>query len=194
MNHSPPNFATQFARAMKHKGILAEISARTELVAVAYGSGSGKKFTAKTLSDIAAHTAGKTLLLGWNTNGKLIQKKHSSAFRLLSPVLDAWAPRYFTDPKIQNKRFRYLVYPSSITDLMSRKGIFSKNIQDKLKQSDLIFASILSNDTLRGYTVGVILEVPEQNILAADPDETSLKDNFKGVIKKIRGRSLFNRS
>ncbi|WP_174888745.1 hypothetical protein [Candidatus Hamiltonella defensa] len=142
MNHSPPNFATQFARAMKHKGILAkgilaEISDRTELVAVAYGSGSGsgsgKKFTAKTLSDIAAHTAGKTLLLGWNTNGKLIQKKHSSAFRLLSPVLDAWAPRYFTDPKIQNKRFRYLVYPSSITDLMSRKGIFSKNIQDKLK-------------------------------------------------------------
>ncbi|WP_235655631.1 hypothetical protein [Candidatus Williamhamiltonella defendens] len=186
----PPNFATQFARAMKRKGILADISARTELVAVADGSGSGKKFTTQTLSEIGAQTAGKTLLLGWNKNGELIQKKHSSAFRLLSPVLDAWAPRYFTNPKIQNKRFRYLVYPSSITDLMSRKDIFSKNIQDKFRQSDLISASILSNETLRGYTVGVILEVPEQNILAADPDETSLEANFKEVIKKSGGEGL----
>ncbi|WP_232507665.1 C80 family cysteine peptidase [Candidatus Williamhamiltonella defendens] len=187
INYTPPNFATQFARAMKRKGILADISARTELVAVADGSGSGKKFTTQTLSEIGAQTAGKTLLLGWNKNGELIQKKHSSAFRLLSPVLDAWAPRYFTDPKIQNKRFRYLVYPSTITDLTSRKGIFSKNIQDKLRQSDLISASILSNQTLRGYTVGVILEVPEQNILAADPDANAIEANLKGAIKKSGG-------
>ncbi|WP_339050431.1 C80 family cysteine peptidase [Candidatus Hamiltonella endosymbiont of Tuberolachnus salignus] len=187
INYTPPNFATQFARAMKRKGILADISARTELVAVADGSGSGKKFTTQTLSEIGAQTAGKTLLLGWNKNGELIQKKHSSAFRLLSPVLDAWAPRYFSDPKIQNKRFRYLVYPSTITDLTSRKGIFSKNIQDKLRQADLISASILSNQTLRDYTVGVILEVPEQNILAADPDANAIEANLKGVIKKSGG-------
>jgi len=153
-----------------------------------------KNLLLKTLSEIGAQTAGKTLLLGWNKNGELIQKKHSSAFRLLSPVLDAWAPRYFTDPKIQNKRFRYLVYPSTITDLTSRKGIFSKNIQDKLRQSDLISASILSNQTLRGYTVGVILEVPEQNILAADPDANAIEANLKGAIKKSGRRAVFNRN
>uniref|UniRef100_UPI0012FEC742 hypothetical protein n=1 Tax=Candidatus Williamhamiltonella defendens TaxID=138072 RepID=UPI0012FEC742 len=46
---------------------------------------------------------------------------------------------------------------------------------------------ILSNQTLRGYTVGVILEVPEQNILAADPDANAIEANLKGVIKKSGG-------
>nr|WP_234813607.1 C80 family cysteine peptidase [Candidatus Hamiltonella defensa] len=176
-----PNFATQFAHEMKSVGILADISARTELVAVAQRS--GKKLTTKTKLTNPAQTAGKTLLLGWNKNGELIYKKHSSAFRLLSPVLETWAPQHFTDPKRNSKEFRYLVYSSSMKDLLSRKGIFSKNIRDKLRQSDVMSASILSNQTLRGHTVGVILEVPEQNILAAAPDENIIEPKLDGVIK-----------
>ncbi|ATW30320.1 peptidase C80 [Candidatus Williamhamiltonella defendens] len=181
IDYEGKNFATQFAHAMKKKGIQADISARTRRVSIPHYGG-GKKFTRKTISENRAQTAGDTLLLGWNQKGELIHKKHSSAFRLLSPVLDAWAPDHFTDPKMVSETFKYLVYPSSITDLMGRKGIFSKDIQHKLRQSDVISASILSNETLRDYTVGVILEVPKQNILAAAPYEKILEANLKTAI------------
>ncbi|WP_174888908.1 C80 family cysteine peptidase [Candidatus Williamhamiltonella defendens] len=190
IDHNGKNFATQFAHAMKSRGIQADISARKGLVSVPH-DGFGKKFTRETQLVNRAQTAGDTLLLGWDKTGALIYKKHSSAFRLLSPVLDAWAPRHFTDPKIQNKQFKYLIYPSSIRDLMDRKGVFSKNIKEKLSQSDFISASILSNQTLGDHKVGVILEVPEQNILAAAPHESIFKPNLESMFQSSGARIRF---
>lgn len=183
MSHKRKNFATQFAREIKRQGIQADISARTQTL---YVSGVGRKFTDNTRSQGATQTAGDTVLLGWNKNGELIQKKHSSAFRLLSPVLDDWSPQNFTDPKIKSEKFRYLVYASSIQDLIFRTGIFSKNkdIKDTFKQSDFISASIMSNDSIRGYSVGLILQVPNQNILAAAPHEAIVEPNLDNLVKQ----------
>ncbi|ASV34251.1 calcium-binding protein [Candidatus Hamiltonella defensa] len=184
MSHKRKNFATQFAREIKRQGIQAEISARTQTL---YVSGVGRKFTDNTRSQGATQTAGDTVLLGWNKNGELIQKKHSSAFRLLSPVLDDWSPQNFTDPKIKSEKFRYLVYASSIQDLIFRTGIFSKNkdIKDTFKQSDFISASIMSNDSITGYSVGLILQVPNQNILAAAPHEDIVEPNLDNLVKQF---------
>ncbi|WP_254591772.1 C80 family cysteine peptidase [Candidatus Williamhamiltonella defendens] len=183
MSHKRKNFATQFAREIKRQGIQPEISARTQKL---YVSGVGRKFTDNTRSQGATQTAGDTILLGWNKNGELIQKKHSSAFRLLSPVLDDWSPQNFTDPKIKSEKFRYLVYASSIQDLIFRTGIFSKNkdIKDTFKQSDFISSSIMSNDTIRSYSVGLILQVPNQNILAAAPHEAIVEPNLDSLVNQ----------
>lgn len=110
-----------------------------------------------------------------------------------SPQTDSfvksWNTSQFTEPKSlsaemgvrghQSKAdFQFIVHTAPLDHLIAGKGIFSASAESAMASWDVACTSIIDqNKTFTYGNVGVILRVPEQNILAASPEDLMSETN-----------------
>ncbi|GGA52644.1 hypothetical protein GCM10011385_02470 [Nitratireductor aestuarii] len=92
-------------------------------------------------------------------------------------ILKQWRPDNFTDPQTLStldlkapvsQPYRFIVHTATMADLVWRNGVFSSDVDCEIAGRDAMCASLISH--LKPFTfreVGVILQVPHQNILCA---------------------------
>ncbi len=107
----------------------------------------------------------------------------------------SWDSAGFTDPDSvsgemgirghQSKEdFQFIVHTAPITHLMEGQGVFSTDAENALASWDVACASIVNqNKTFTYGSVGVILKVPQQNVIAASPDDLMSETNI-GLIDR----------
>lgn len=104
---------------------------------------------------------------------------HGSYFPESIPYRDTlqqWQPSCFTAPASLDQRglidepFRFIVHTAPLADLTGGQGIFSYRAASLINNFDALCGSLVSNDKPYAFRdFGVILTVPNQNILAASP-------------------------
>lgn len=110
-----------------------------------------------------------------------------------SPQTDSfvksWNTSQFTEPKSlsaemgtrghQSKAdFQFIVHTAPLDHLIAGKGIFSASAESAMASWDVACTSIIDQSKTFTYgNIGVILKVPQQNILAASPDDLMSETN-----------------
>jgi len=102
----------------------------------------------------------------------------------------SWDSSRFTNPKDisqtmggrgheSKQPFQFIVHTAPISHLIEGKGIFSARPEEALASFDVASTSLVNQDKTYTYgSVGVILKVPGQNILAASPDDLMSETNI----------------
>ncbi|MEZ8202271.1 hypothetical protein [Vibrio splendidus] len=102
----------------------------------------------------------------------------------------SWDSGGFTEPTVvsgemgvrghQSKQdFQFIVHTAPITHLMEGKGVFSIDAESALTSWDVACTSIVNQSKTFTYgSVGVILKVPEQNVIAASPNDLMSETNI----------------
>lgn len=105
-------------------------------------------------------------------------------------IINSWDGKNFTEPlsvvtemgargNQSNCSFQFLVHAAPISHLVNGLGIFSVNAESSIRSWDVICASIINQSQTYTYrSVGVILKVPKQNIVAASPDDLMSETNI----------------
>ncbi|MGL4192495.1 MAG: hypothetical protein ACRCRU_07960 [Vibrio sp.] len=105
---------------------------------------------------------------------QFISSWDNSNFTLTSSISDEMGVRGH-DSK---KEFQFIVHTASIDQLINKTGIFSHNGESELSNWDVLCASIINEKKTFTYgSIGVILDVPKQNMLAASPDDLMSETN-----------------
>lgn len=103
-------------------------------------------------------------------------------------VIDLWGPENFTNPnhctslQIPNysgsQQFKFIVHTMPFSFLIKKEGLFSDDANNILSSIGALSTSIVSNEKPIAYqSVGVILDVPKQNVLLASPSDLMFENN-----------------
>ncbi|QIL85692.1 hypothetical protein G7083_07380 [Vibrio sp. HDW18] len=108
-------------------------------------------------------------------NHNFINSWDTSNFTLTSSISDEMGVRGHNS----KKEFQFIVHTASIEQLINKDGIFSHNGESELNNWDVLCASIVNEKKTFTYgSIGVILDVPKQNMLAASPDDLMSETNI----------------
>ncbi|GEM77637.1 hypothetical protein [Vibrio sagamiensis] len=122
-------------------------------------------------------------------------KKLTEALHEPVSFVRSWKSAGFTPPTSvsgemgirghQSKQdFQFIVHTANIRQLVEGTGIFSIDAEKAMSSWDVICTSIVNQDKTFTYgSVGVILKVPEQNVLAASPEDLMSEPNV-GLIDR----------
>lgn len=109
-------------------------------------------------------------------------------------ITQSWEPSNFTDPaqyvahQQKNDRppenYKFIIHTATLDDLINSRGIFSEDAQKHLENWDSISASVISDNHNISYrSVGVILKVPANNIVAMHSQDMMSELNI-GVLER----------
>ncbi|WP_163836082.1 hypothetical protein [Spartinivicinus ruber] len=118
----------------------------------------------------------------------------------------SWNSSRFTDPKSihqemgvrghQSKTdFQFIVHTAPLNHLIEGKGIFSRDAESAMASWDVACTSIVNQKKTYTYgSVGVILKVPQQNVLAASPEDLMSETNVGLIDRANKLVNEFDRS
>ncbi|OAJ32961.1 hypothetical protein [Piscirickettsia salmonis] len=105
--------------------------------------------------------------------------------------IKSWDPCYFSNPfeinaaqnrETHNLKYRFIVHTAPMEHLVEQQGIFSLSPSENISTFDVISASIISHNKNYTYgSVGVILQVPQQNIMAVSSDDLMAETNIGNI-------------